>query len=133
MKTANPQQGETAIVIAGATYVVAMTFNATIQLQERYTVNGEKPTIESIYQRAGEGDLEAYRSIFWASLLRHHPEITPEGAGELIEAAGGPVALDRQLEAALTQSQPDPADLAALRPRKTATRTKTRRGRTSAR
>jgi len=134
MKTANPQQGETAIVIAGATYVVAMTFNSMIRLQQLYAVNGERPPVETIYRKAHDGDLEAYRAIFWASLCRHHPEVTLEDAGGLIDAAGGIPALDEILDDAWRQSHPDPRDEAALGPpQKTAARKTKRRGRTFAR
>lgn len=132
MKTANPQQGETPIVIAGTTYVVAMTFNAMIQLQQLFTVDGKLPLIEAVYMRGQAGDLEAYRAIFWASLQRHHPELSLEDVGRLIDVAGGPAQLDALLEAALAQSRPDPQDEAALgRPPKTAAAPRRRRGRTT--
>jgi len=124
MVTANPEKGEVPIVIGGQTYVCVMTFNGLIDLQNELAKGGALPTVESIMTRCENGELEAVRGVFWATLRRHHPQITIEQAGDLIQELGGQAAVDSLLQKTGKASGPDPRDLVALgggtRPRKAA-------------
>jgi hypothetical protein len=114
MATANPEKGEFGIVIGDKPYVLCMTFNGLIDLQNLFAKDGAMPSIESILLRAQRGELVAVRGVFWATLRRHHPELTVEQAGELIHEAGGAGAVDALLQNAGATSAPDPRDLAAV-------------------
>jgi len=114
MATANPEKGEVQIDINGQAYVCVMSFNGLIDLQNLLSKGGERPTVESIMTRCASGDLEAVRGVFWATLRRHHPQITVEEAGDLIQAAGGSGAVDAFLQQTGRASAPDPRDLTAL-------------------
>ena len=111
---ANPEKGEFGIVIEGVSYVLVTTFNGLIDLQNYFAKDGAMPSIESILLRAQRGELDAVRAVFWSTLRRHHPQITVEQAGELIQAAGGMGAVDALLSGAATASAPDPRDVAAV-------------------
>lgn len=74
---ANPVKGEVAFEVEGQTYKLVLDFNALCEVEE---VLG-----------AGGMDLarpKAIRAIFWAALLRHHPDVTVQDAGDLIGALG---------------------------------------------
>lgn len=114
MATANPEKGEFGVQIGGRPYVLVSTYNGLIALQNLFTVKGDKPSVEAILTRAQQGDLEAIRGVFWSTLLRHHPEITVDQAGDLIQEAGGPGAVDAMLVQSGAASAPDPRDLAAI-------------------
>jgi len=114
MITANPEKGEFGIVIGAQSYVLCMTFNGLIDLQNLFAKDGAIPTIESILKRATNGELEAVRGVFWATLRRHHPNVTVEQAGELIHEAGGAGAVDAMLQHTGVASAPDPRDVEAV-------------------
>lgn len=114
MATANPEKGEFQIVIGGQTYVLAMAFNGLIDLQQLFAKDGAMPTIASILLRAQHGDLEAVRAVFWATLRRHHPDITVQQAGDLIQDAGGVGSVDSMIVNAVDAASPDKRDLAAV-------------------
>lgn len=112
--TANPEKGEVELVIEGVSYVLVMSFAGMIALQNKHTVDGVKPPVEAVFAKAQRGDLEAFRDVFWALFLRHHPEVTPDTAGRLMDDAGGLQRLDALLAGAMVQGQPDPRDVAAV-------------------
>lgn len=114
MPTANPEKGEFDVVIGGRGYVLVSEFNGLINLQKLLSNNGVRPSIDSIMERCMNGDLEALRGLFWSMLYRHHPEVTLEGAGDLIMEAGGLSSIDAMLAAVGKSSAPDPRDVAAL-------------------
>jgi hypothetical protein len=125
---ANPEKGEFGIVIEGVSYVLVTTFNGLIDLQNYFAKDGAIPTIESILLRAQRGELEAVRAVFWSTMRRHHPQITMEQAGELIQAAGGAGAIDAMLATAGEASGPDPRDVQSLGGATNPPRARRRRG-----
>ena len=82
--TANPEKGEVELVVGDVTYVLVTSFAGMLALQNLHTVDGVKPTIESILSKAAAGDLEAFRDVFWALFRRHHPDMTLDQADRLI-------------------------------------------------
>ena len=123
--TANPELGETKVVIGGVEYVLAMTFNALIELQQMFRRDGVLPKLDELLKRAQNEDYEVFRAIFWVLFRRHHPEVTVEQAGDLITKAGGLATMDALLNRAVSGSAPTGEDYAALgvdpNPRKAAT------------
>ena len=94
---ANRERGEVDVVIRGKTYTLIVDFNALVELQQMYSTGTELVSVESVMVKANSGDLGALRAIFWASLRRHHPEVTVAAAGELIDIIGGIEALNALL------------------------------------
>ncbi|MBA2627187.1 MAG: hypothetical protein H0U85_04190 [Gemmatimonadales bacterium] len=85
----NPERGEVLLEVKGAngnttdSYVLLMRTNALVRLEQHMGDHIHKlgPRISS----PGMGDL---RALLCAALSTRHPEITLEGAGEIIDAAG---------------------------------------------
>ena len=74
---ANPVKGEVPFEVEGKAYKLVLDFNALCEVED---VLG-----------AGGMDLarpKAIRAIFWASMLRHQPDVTVQEAGDLIGALG---------------------------------------------
>jgi hypothetical protein len=112
--TANPEKGEVELVVGDVTYVLVTSFAGMLALQNLHTVDGVKPTIESILSKAAEGDLEAFRNVFWALFRRHHPDMTLDQAERLMDDVGGMAALNAILTQAMHQGGPDPRDVQAM-------------------
>lgn len=113
---ANPERGETSVEIAGKKYTLAMTFNAGVQLQTLMSKGQpEAVPMDLILQRAMKGDLLCLRGLFWSLLLEHHPQLTPEDAGRLIDDVGGIANINALVDQAVTTSGPDPRDVEALK------------------
>jgi hypothetical protein len=111
---ANREKGEVAVEINGATYTLVLNFNSLIALQGLFSQPGALVSVEDIFRRANDGDLEYFRALFWATLRKYHKGITVEGAGDLIDAAGGIELLNAKLLEVGEASGPDPVDTAAL-------------------
>ena len=111
---ANPERGEVDLDVGGASYVLAMSFNGLIELQKLFATNGVRPKVEDILGRVRDGDFEAFRAVFWAMFRRHHPDVTIEQAGDLMDRLGGLDKLDTLLSRAMDAGAPDPRDVAAM-------------------
>lgn len=111
---ANAEKGESSLVIGGVTYVLAQDYKALMTLQNMLARDGKKPKVSEMLQRMEDEDLEVYCGFFWVMLQRHHPEITFDGAADLITLAGGREALDKAMLNAHVASAPDPVDVRAL-------------------
>lgn len=114
MPAANPEKGEFGIEIGGRPYVLAMDFNGFIDLQGLFTKGDVVPSVDSLMDRAQKGDLAVMRGVFWATLRRHHPEITVQQAGDLINEAGGLAKVNALIDGAALAAAPDKRDVAAL-------------------
>lgn len=83
---ANPVKGEVAFEAAGKTYTLSYSVNALCALEE---AAGEGVT--QIAARMGDPQglrLAMVRSLFWAGLRDHHPEVTVEECGRLMDGVG---------------------------------------------
>lgn len=102
---------ETTLMVEGQVYRLVLDINAQVLLEERA---GQDATLQTVAERAMKGSVTAARLLFWAALQRHHPDVTPELAGDLMSAA------DRSalgaLSDALHETTPDPKDVDALGP-----------------
>ena len=71
-------------------------------------------SFDRVLAKVNNGHVKHIRAVVWAALQRHHPAVTIEQAGDLIQEAGGLSAFGDQLMALATQGMPDPADAAEL-------------------
>jgi hypothetical protein len=113
---ANVIKGEVAFEVEGRAYKLVLDFNALCEVED---VLGK-----------GEMDLarpKAIRAIFWASLLRHHPDVTVQEAGDLIGALGLERAGEVVAEAMNRSGLAGGDGQAAANPRKAPTRASTSR------
>lgn len=77
---ANRIKGEVALSHDGATFTLVLDFNALAEF--------EAATGQNAIKVLGGGDLTItqLRALMHAGLRRHHPEMTLEGAGEILQA-----------------------------------------------
>lgn len=110
---------EKTMVIEGHTYRVVLDINAQVLLEERLGM-----TFQEVVDRVMKNNRTHERWLFWASLQRHHSDITLAQAGDLMSAA---VDVPEAMAGSLSETLPDPDDLKALgvkpskRPRKAPT------------
>lgn len=111
---ANRERGEVAVTIDGAAYTLVMDTNAMVSLESLFSTPERDVTFDQVLARVQAGSVRHIRAFVWAALRRYHQEITVDGAGDLIHAAGGLQAFTNQLLAMLGGVSADPADLKAL-------------------
>lgn len=109
---------ETTLTIEGRAYRLVLDVNAQILVESKA---GPDATFQSVVEAAMKGRQTASRLLFWGSLQRHHPDITLEAAGDLMSHVD--TGASAALREAVTETMPDPADVAELginhtRPRK---------------
>jgi hypothetical protein len=83
---ANAARGEAAFEIEGKTYTLSFSINALCELEDAM---GEGVT--AVTRRLSDESklrLRDVRTVFWAGLRDHHPEIDLAGAGNLMTALG---------------------------------------------
>jgi hypothetical protein len=107
---ANFIRGEVAVESNGQTYTLVMTTNALVELQGVFSTPDKPVTLTEVLRRVVANDVEAFRAFVWAATRRHHPALTLEGAGDLIDGAGGLAGFALKIEQLATSLRPDPAD-----------------------
>lgn len=83
---ANPIKGEVDLPVDGKTFTLCLGINEIVEL-ETVTDTG---IVEIAGWFADRSKLRVgnMRAVLWASLQKHHPEISLEGAGEMIGKVG---------------------------------------------
>ena len=80
---ANKERGEVELVVGDATYTLRLTINSICELE----AEAGKP-IGDVARDAESGSIRPVRMIMWAALKDRHPEMTLNGAGDLMTAIG---------------------------------------------
>jgi hypothetical protein len=91
----------------GATWRLQYTFNALCELEEASGF-GMTEFVKRMSDPAGLRVRDA-RTMFWAGLVEHHPEIDQRAAGNLIGALGGLPAAMPLIERAFLGAQAETA------------------------
>lgn len=82
---ANPLRGVVATRVGGLDYRLEFTIDVMCALEARL-----ETTATAIVERMGKDDsLGFLRTMLWASLREHHPELDEREAGELLREVGG--------------------------------------------
>lgn len=83
---ANPERGEVEFPVNGDVYILKLSMNAAVVLQDK---TGR--TIGQLLAACGDLDFNAIRSVTWMLLQKHHAAQfrTVEVVGDLIDEAGG--------------------------------------------
>lgn len=120
---ANRDKGEIDIQVDGTTYRLIMDINALIELEDLYSTPEKEVRFAELIPHLMRGSLRHIRAAVWASLRAHHPEMTVEDAGRLIQAAGGLAGFAQHLKQLMNTTGPDARDATELsggarRPRK---------------
>lgn len=90
---ANPIKGEVSFQASGEEFTLVFDFNALCTIEDEFDVEASRLD-EVIGGRAS-----AIRKIFRIGLSRHHPGMSDEKAGELIQAVGPTKAADMVTQA----------------------------------
>jgi hypothetical protein len=87
----NPHRGELALEAGGRQLTLQYTQNSLVELEGVLGMGIVKiiNEMQAWTQDSERIRLSWVRALFWAGLIRHHPSITLEEAGELITEAGG--------------------------------------------
>lgn len=113
--TANPLKGEVDLVAGEESYVLALSINEIVKLEELLDVGIVE--IAAWFANPEQIRVGNMRATLWAGLQRHHPGLTLDDAGDIIAAAGlGPVV--QKLGEAIQASFPEAAPAGEENPRK---------------
>ncbi len=94
---ANKIKGEVALQYRGEAYTMVLDFNALAAFEDATGKNAA-----DVLDRPEHMNISAARSLFWAGLQRHHPGLTLERAGDILQEN-----MDK-LGAAVDAAVPDP-------------------------
>jgi hypothetical protein len=116
----NPQTGVIKMEIDGKAYTLVLNTNVMATLEEHFSTPEKDVSWDEIFTRVLRGSVKHVRALIWAMLLQHHPTLTVEQVGVLIDKAGGFEGLTHIIQGAAKSSTPDPKDVKELgvRPRK---------------
>lgn len=108
---ANRDKGEVSLTIGETSYILKLTMGAMIAAEEAASTPQREVVWDEIVRKAGAGSAKHSRLMAWAMFLKHHPEMTLDEAGELVDEAGGVEAFGRAFQAA----QADPKDVSEMK------------------
>src|SRR5215471_2988914 len=87
---ANPQRGEIDLDVNGKTYTLALDLNALCELQAVLRPNDpDSIELDEVMRKVGKMNPTYLRAFLWATLRRHHRDVTLTGVSDLIVEAGG--------------------------------------------
>lgn len=110
---ANPQKGEIDIEVDNHTYRLALDLNALCEFQELMYPGDKDFDMAQIVGKI-PGNFVLARALFWATLRRHHNEMTFKDVSNLITAYGYKPMLEL-LPKLLEFMNPDEADRGVLK------------------
>lgn len=116
---ANRLKGEVDIQVGAKTYTLCMDINALAWLEERYSTPEQEVSFPQLLDRMEKSKrITDIRTMMCAALQKHHPGITIEEAGDVMQATGGLTSFASQLHQKIRDLRkstvPDPKDLEAL-------------------
>lgn len=114
MSVANSQKGEVSFDVDGTSYTLYLDFNATCLLEDYFSTPQKEVTFDEVMEKAFRGSTRYCRAMIWAALQYHHPTITMQEAGDIVQKSGGLTALSAKLSALAKTATADPEDLRAL-------------------
>lgn len=112
---ANPQRGEVDVVVNGRVYTLAMDLNAMCELQAVLRpADPDSVELDDVMHKVAKMNPIYLRAFLWATLRRHHKDITLMGVSDLVVDAGGIEAFFAKLPQLLAYTQPDARDQGAV-------------------
>lgn len=85
--TANPQRGDVSFDLSGKTYTLRFSHLALAKLE----ADQDKSLFQIMTELSSSSSIRINTviSLLWAGLQKHHPEMTREGAAELLDEIDG--------------------------------------------
>ena len=106
---ANREKGEVSFEVDGTSYTLSIDLNAMVALEEYFSTPDKDVTFQDVVQQMNRGRMKYLRAFLWQALRKHHPDMTLEQAGALVNAA------DSSMLKSLGDSTiPDPQYVSAL-------------------
>jgi hypothetical protein len=104
---ANKQVGDVPFTVGDEIYTLRLDVNALAEMEDALSTDDKVVTSFQVMARAERGQISALRAVMWAGLRRHHPKITLDEAGDLIQRMGGPAGVEKTLKQATTAAMPE--------------------------
>jgi hypothetical protein len=111
---ANAERGEVDLTIGGVTYTMVLTTNALCELEDLMSTTLRPVTYADVLIQSKKGSTRAMRATFWASLRKHHRDVTVEKAGDLMDAADDQTTFAEKLARLAFAAMPADDDVKAL-------------------
>lgn len=111
---ANREKGQVSIDIDGTLYVMALTLDAMVALEEMFSKPNAPVTFQQVVDRSDAGSMTHTRGLIWAALQVNEPAPTIGQVSALVERAGGLGAFAVALVKVAKAITPDAKDLEAL-------------------
>ncbi len=86
---ANREKGEVDLVIAGETYRLCLDTNAMAHVENLFSTPEKDVSFFQVFSKLGTGSIRHMRGILWGALQKHHPNLSVNDVGDLIQKAGG--------------------------------------------
>lgn len=105
---ANPHRGEVELHAGDQTYTLRMSINAIVEIEDHFDL-GINQVAAKLSDVAGMR-LGTLRSVIRLALKEHHPDLTEEAVGEIIQAAGFAAtgeAIQKAMRAAFPEAKSD--------------------------
>lgn len=105
--------GEVSLEVDGKVYTFAMGVNALVAVENLFSRSDRRVTFQDVLRLANAQSMTHLRGLLWASLQKHHKELSLDDVGDLITRVGLDV-IDRKFAEVLPSLMPDPQDIEAL-------------------
>src|SRR5262245_46601839 len=112
---ANPQRGEVDVTVGDTTYTLALDLNAMCELEDVLSTPEHPISFQDVTRGMVASNMRYVRAFIWATLRRHHKEITLLGVSDLIQAAGGLEPFVSHIKDLMAFTRPDARDARALK------------------
>lgn len=81
---ANPHRGDTDIQAGDRSYTLCFSSNAVCEMEEHF----DRPIAEIGTMLDAGARFSDLRAVFWHGLRRHHPDLSLEDAGDVMDEVG---------------------------------------------
>lgn len=107
---ANPHKGDYAFEAAGAQFTLCYSANAICELEDALdtSIVALSQDLAQAAVHPEKARMSVIRTVFWAGLREHHPDVDVKAAGDLLMAAGGLMAGMNLISDAMGRAFPAP-------------------------
>jgi hypothetical protein len=110
---ANREKGESTYTVKGTTYQMCLDSDAMVEMESAASTPTQRVFFPQVMSWAQQGSWTHQRILVWASLRKHHPEITLKQAGDLM-LDSATEEMSHALRDLAIAATPDPKDIEAL-------------------
>lgn len=116
---ANREKGEVDVTLDGKVYTLVLRTNELVALEAVLSTPVQRVRLPEVVYEIAMGSMTHIRAFLWASMRKHHKDVTLEAVGDLIDRVGGGEKVLEAISAVKESLYPDQADVEKVsRPRK---------------